>query len=65
MRAPRVHNVNIRESNLHFINPWKAMYLEKHGKLVRLGIWRYAECDIETPWTRARKERESTHVNQD
>ena len=37
-----------------FIPAWKALYLEKHGKLARVGFYQHVEIDESTVFTRAR-----------
>ena len=50
----RVTIVDINDRNNMFIPAWRALYLEKRGKLARVGMFQHVEIDEATHWTRAR-----------
>lgn len=50
----RVTQVDMNDRNNMFIPAWRALYLEKHGKMARVGYFQHVECDESTVFTRAR-----------
>lgn len=46
--------VELQDRNNMFIPGWKALYLEKQGKLARVGVAQHVEIDEPTHWTRVR-----------
>lgn len=55
----RTHMVDIHDRNNMFIPAWKALYLEKQGKLARVGFFQHIEIDEPTVWSRARAAKEA------
>jgi hypothetical protein len=50
----RVTQVDMNDRLGMFIPAWKALYLEKQGKLARVGYYQHVEIDESTVFTRAR-----------
>jgi uncharacterized protein YkwD len=45
-----------------FIPSWKALYLEKKGKLARVGYFQHVEVDESTVFTRAREAKQAAET---
>lgn len=50
----RATQVDYNDQHLMFVPEWKALYLEKHGKLARVGYFQHVAIDEPTVFTRAR-----------